>query len=78
MAETFHIIRDGVVYELTREPEGSYTITVPALPGCISTGESIDEALEMIADAMEGWLLVARDEGYPIPEQFADRIPAKV
>ena len=70
MSGTFHIIRDGIVFELTAEPEGSYTITVPALPGCISTGETIDEALEMIADAMEGWLAVAREQGYPIPQQF--------
>ncbi len=78
MTGTFHVIRNGIVYELTTEPEGSYTITIPALPGCISTGDTIDEALSMIADAMEGWLAVARDEGYAIPEQFEALVPTQV
>lgn len=66
----FHIIRDGIIYELQPEPEGGYTISVPSLPGCISYGETVEKALEMIADAMEGWLAVAREVGIPIPEQF--------
>lgn len=35
---------------LHQEPEGGYTVTVPALPGCISFGE--DEAIEMAKDAI--------------------------
>ena len=70
MEETFHVIKHGVVYELRPEPEGGFTINVPALPGCISYGETFEEAMTMIADAMEGWLAVARDEGFPIPAQF--------
>ena len=31
--------------------EGGYTIYVPALPGCISEGDNIDEALENITEA---------------------------
>lgn len=71
--DIFHVIRDGIVYELRAEPEGGYAISVPALPGCISVGDTIDEALTMVADAMDGWLAVAREEGFPIPEQFALR-----
>ncbi len=67
---TFHVIRRGIIYELRPEPEGGYTINIPALRGCISYGETIDEALAMIDDAMEGWLAVARDEGFPIPPEF--------
>lgn len=70
MEDTFHVIRGGVVYELRSEPEGGYAINVPALPGCISYGETFEEAMTMIADAMEGWLAVARQEGFPIPEMF--------
>jgi len=33
--DPFHLIRAGVLYELQKEPEGGYTINVPALPGCI-------------------------------------------
>ena len=66
----FQVIRGGVVFELQPEPEAGYTITVPALPGCISYGSTFEEAMDMIKDAMEGWLAVAREEGIPVPEQF--------
>jgi predicted RNase H-like HicB family nuclease len=36
--------------------EGGYTIYVPALPGCISEGNNIDEALENIQEAIELYL----------------------
>ena len=66
----FHIIKDGVIYELRPQPEGGYFITVPALPGCTSFGDTMDEAMTMIAEATELWLEVAREEGLPIPAQF--------
>lgn len=68
--KTFQVIRSGILFELQSESEGGYTITVPSLPGCISYGESFEKAMELIKDAMEGWLAVAREEGVPIPEQF--------
>lgn len=67
---TFHVIKDGVVYELREEPEGGFTISVPALPGCLSFGDTIEEAMSMIAEAMVLWLDVAREEGFAIPAQF--------
>ena len=36
--------------------EGGYTISVPALPGCISEGDNIDEALANIKEAIELYL----------------------
>jgi antitoxin HicB len=69
-SKVFQVIRGGIVFELQSEPEGGYTISVPSLPGCISYGSTFEEAMEMIKDAMEGWLAVAREEGVPIPEQF--------
>jgi predicted RNase H-like HicB family nuclease len=36
--------------------EGGYTVYVPALPGCISEGDNIDEALENIQEAIELYL----------------------
>lgn len=68
--KTFQVIRSGVVFELQSEPEGGYTISVPSLPGCISYGETFEKAMEMIKDAMQGWLTVAKEEGLPIPDQF--------
>jgi antitoxin HicB len=38
---------------LTPEPEGGYTVIVPALPGCVTWGENIDHAIEMAREAIE-------------------------
>ena len=69
-SKVFQVIRGGVLFELQSEPEGGYTISVPSLPGCLSYGKTFEETIEMIKDAMAGWLVVAREEGIPIPEQF--------
>ena len=37
------------------------------MPGCATTGDGIDDAIEMITDAASGWLVVAEDEGNEIP-----------
>jgi len=57
-------------YEVVLIPaeEGGYTVVVPALPGCISEGDTEEEALENIKDAIQGWLVVARKRGLYIPE----------
>lgn len=44
-----------------------YYCRVPDLPGCITTGNNLDDAIEMITDAASGWLVVAEDEGNKIP-----------
>jgi predicted RNase H-like HicB family nuclease len=36
--------------------EGGYTVYVPSLPGCISEGDNLDEALENIQEAIELYL----------------------
>ncbi|MBI1801497.1 MAG: type II toxin-antitoxin system HicB family antitoxin, partial [Chloroflexi bacterium] len=38
---------------LRKEPEGGCTVTVPSLPGCVTYGETIDEALKMAREAIE-------------------------
>lgn len=45
-----------------------YYCRIPDLPGCVTTGKDIDDAIEMITDAASGWLVVAEDEGNLIPE----------
>ncbi|MCM1282645.1 MAG: type II toxin-antitoxin system HicB family antitoxin [Muribaculaceae bacterium] len=44
-----------------------YYCRVPDLPGCVTTGSNIDDAIEMITDAASGWLVVAEDEENEIP-----------
>lgn len=41
---------------------------VPDLPGCITTGKDLPDAIEQITDAASGWLCVAEDEDLPISE----------
>jgi predicted RNase H-like HicB family nuclease len=41
---------------LRPEPEGGYTVFVPTLPGCITYGESIGEAIAMVREAIELYL----------------------
>jgi predicted RNase H-like HicB family nuclease len=40
----------------------------PDLPGCITHGPTRVVAVKNAADAIEGWLAVARDRGFPIPK----------
>jgi predicted RNase H-like HicB family nuclease len=52
------------------EDDGSYTVSVPELPGCVSCGDSVDEALDMIKDAMSAWLASAAKHNDPVPPVF--------
>jgi len=57
-------------YTVVLEPnddEPGYTATVPALPGCISCGDTVEEALENVKDAIELWIRAARKKGEAIP-----------
>lgn len=42
--------------------DGGYTVTVPSLPGCISEGETRDEALRNIREAVELYLDPVEDD----------------
>ena len=57
-------------YEVVLIPaeEGGYTVVAPALPGCVSEGDTEEEALENIKDAIQGWLLVAKKHGLYVPD----------
>ena len=56
---------------LIPDPEvGGYTVEVPSLPGCISEGDTIDEALANIKEAIDLYIEVLTDDGKPIPEDY--------
>lgn len=64
--------------------EGGYAVSCPELPGCISCGDTIEEAMINIEDAKMAWLSAALDDGMVIPEpenldhysgQFKIRMP---
>ena len=52
------------IYEDTIE--GGYTVSFPDLPGCLTCGETIEEAIEMAEDAKRIWLEAALEDGYEI------------
>ena len=45
------------------EPEGGFWAEVPALPGCYSQGETVDELMDNIREAISGVLEVMKEEG---------------
>ena len=56
------ISKEILKYTAIFEPaqEGGYVVSVPTLPGCISEGDTFEEAVEMIKDAMKGYLAVLK------------------
>jgi antitoxin HicB len=59
-------------YTVVLEPdleEGGYTVTVPALPGCVTEGDTVEEALDNAEDAIRSLLAYLKESGKPIPEE---------
>ncbi len=53
--------------ELIPEEDGTYFVKVKELPGCISYGDTAEEAIKMIREAMRGWLESAIERVLEIP-----------
>jgi len=56
--------------DLEKNEDGGYTVTVPALPGCITEGATWDEAVANAQEAITGYLEALRDLGKPIPVEI--------
>lgn len=54
---------------LRKEPEGGYTVTVPTLPGCITYGDDVTEAIEMAKEAIALYLESLKAHGEEIPTE---------
>ena len=63
-----------LTYNVKLEPqkEGGYTVTAPALPGCISEGDTLEEALKNIKDAIEGYLFVMAKHKRQVPIEISE------
>ncbi|AKA49453.1 antitoxin HicB [uncultured archaeon] len=59
---------------LEPQEEGGFTVTVPALPGCISEGETIEEALNNIKEAIELYIKVLKEDEKPIPQDVGEEV----
>lgn len=49
--------------------EGGYTVTVPALPGCVTQGETLEEAISMAKDAIRLHIESLIADGELVPEE---------
>jgi antitoxin HicB len=54
---------------LEQEPDGGYVVSVPALPGCVSQGDTRPEALSNIREAIALYLEDCRSTGEPVPTE---------
>jgi antitoxin HicB len=56
-----------LVSPLSPEEGGGFLATVPDLPGCMSDGETPQEALVNVQDAIESWIEAAHELGRKVP-----------
>lgn len=56
---------------LRKEPEGGYTVIVPSLPGCVTYGDTVEEAIAMAKEAIELYIgsLLNHNEEIPTEEE---------
>ena len=66
------------------QDEGGFVVSFPDLKGCISVGDTLEQAVANAREAQREWLTAALEDGYPVPEpneldgysgQFKLRIP---
>lgn len=58
-------------YTAVFEPaeEGGYVVTVPALPGCVTEGDTFEEAVYMVKDAIQAYITSLKKHGEEIPTE---------
>lgn len=64
-----HHYRCTVLFEPAEE--GGYVVTCPSLPGLVTEGDTLEEARQMAADAIRGYLQILSEDGLPIPPEDA-------
>ena len=63
---------------LEPELDGGYSVICPAIPGCVSQGDSLDEALSNIREAILLCLEVRAEDGLPLPVETPEIIAKEV
>ncbi len=59
--------------------DGGYVVKCPALPGCVSQGETVEEALANIREAIVGVIRARAAAGHPLPDaEFHDDAPQEI
>lgn len=76
MAMQEKILTYTVIFE--RDSEAGYVCFVPRLPGCMSQGETFEQAQENIKDAIQGYISVLKEDGDEIPVESSEHVSAMV
>jgi predicted RNase H-like HicB family nuclease len=58
--------------------DGFWVAECPSLPGCISQGESREQAITNIREAIEGYILTLQDDNLPVPQERFDALVVAV
>jgi predicted RNase H-like HicB family nuclease len=66
-----------LIEPLPAEDGGGFVATVPDLPGCMSDGETPEEALANVRDAVAAWIEEARALGRVVPEPSRRHVAAE-
>ena len=59
---------------IEEDEDGQFVATCPTLPGCVSQGQSRDEARANISDAISGYLESLRKHDEPIPPAITEEV----
>lgn len=63
---------------LEPEDRGAYSVVCPAIPGCVSQGDSLEEALDNVREAILLCLEVRGDDGLPLPAETAELVAKEI
>ena len=64
-------VRQVIVYP---GEDGFWVVECPSLPGCVSQGQSREEAIVNIREAIEGYVLALKEDNLPVPEERFDAL----
>lgn len=73
--KTTKILTYTVIFE--KAAEGGYVAIVPALPGCLTQGETFEETKENIKDAIAGYIEILKEDDDEIPIEHEEHVAAK-
>ena len=59
---------------LISDETGGYTVEVPSLPGCISEGDTYEDAIANIREAIQGYVEALEADGLPVPAEEEHRL----
>lgn len=76
MKKELKLLKYTAIFEPAKE--GGFTVTVPSLPGCITEGDTFEEAVKMVKDAIKGYIAVLKEDKEPIPIESEEHIAATI